>query len=317
MSFRRSTLLRLLLSAVLLLSAGLMSYAQMKPGQVDIFAGIDFNYRDMLFNGRVIDVNVNLAPGVKWNLGHRWEIAAQALVPLINQFGPEYSHVRLNIASLSKQLAVGDRFKMKLSGGVFTWNRYGIDAKGMFIANKWLAFTGQIGCTGLLVTSPDWQWSTMKRITFTAGPRFWLNKWTTEFSARGGRFVYGDYGVVAEVMRHFRHVTVGAYGMYGSVSKADAGFKVVIMLPPYKRSRNRVNFRPASNFRLTYRNIADRYAVREYFTDPEENERSGWFDRDLLPWGPDTMAPDFIYQDKSDNDKKSVVSPDERKEDAR
>ena len=35
-----------------------------------------------------------------------------------------------------------------------------------------------------------------------------------------------------------------------------------------------------------------------YKTDPEENERDGWFDRDLLEWGSHTMAPDFIIEGK-------------------
>lgn len=276
----------------------------MAPGQVDIFAGVDFNYRDIAHNGRIMDVNVNLSPGVKWNMGHRWELAAQALVPVINQYGYEYKHVRLNLATVSKQFAVANRLKVKLSGGIFTWDRYGVDAKMMWAANRWFAVAGQVGCTGFLVMSPKLQASAMRRITFTAGPRFWLDRWTTEFSLRGGRFVYADYGAVAEAMRHFKHVTVGVYGMYSSVAKADAGFKVTVMLPPYKMTRRRVNFRPASNFRLTYRNHSDHYAVREYYTDPEENERSGWFDRDLVPWGLETMAPDLVWKDREkDNDK--------------
>lgn len=306
-------LIKLILIVVVTLTTAPAAKAQMRAGQVDIFAGVDFNYRDMYHNGRVFDLNINITPGLKWNMGKRWEIAAQAIVPIINQFGHEYSKVRLNLATVSKQLTVGERVKLKISGGIFTWNRYGIDVKGMVIANKWLAFAGQIGCTGLLITSPDWAASTMKRVTFTAGPRFWLDQWHTELSVRGGHFVYDDYGAIVEAMRHFKHVTVGVYGMYSSVSKGDGGFKVVVMLPPYKRTRRTVNFRPASNFRFTYRSDANRYTNREYTTDPEENERSGWFDRDLLEWGPDTMAPDFIYKEKNDSTSHSE-SIDARKE---
>lgn len=72
------------------------------------------------------------------------------------------------------------------------------------------------------------------------------------------------------------------------------------MLPPYKRTLRKVNFRPASNFRITYNNQADEYANKGYFTDPEQNEREGWFDRDLLPWGPNTMPADFTIKEKED-----------------
>lgn len=283
---------------ILLFCAVGSAHAQMSAGQVDIFMGVDFNYRDIFHNGRVYDVLLNLTPGVKWNLGRRWEMAAQALVPVINQYGDQYKNVRLNMAVLAKQMPVGSRLRLKLSGGLYTWNRYGLDVKGMLIANSWLAFDGEIGLTGMCSMSSGWHASEMKRITFLLGPNFWINRYTTQIWARAGRFTYGDYGVIAEAFRHFKHVSVGIYGSYSNESKENAGFKVVVMLPPYKRTRRRVNFRPASNFRLTYRMEADYYTNREYFTDPEQNERSGWFDRDMLPWGPDTTAPDYIYKEK-------------------
>ena len=64
--------------------------------------GADFNYRDIYFNNRVYDVLLNLTPGIKWNMGHRWEVAAQVFVPVVNQYGDRYKKVRLNMAVLSK-----------------------------------------------------------------------------------------------------------------------------------------------------------------------------------------------------------------------
>lgn len=96
---------------------------------------------------------------------------------------------------------------------------------------------------------------------------------------------------------------MGVYAPYSDKGKEDAGFKVIVMLPPYKRSARKVNFRPASNFHLTYSVEANSYANRTYFTDPEQNERSGWFDRNLLPWGTDTMAPDFTVKERKEDKK--------------
>ena len=139
----------------------------------------------------------------------------------------------------------------------------------------------------------------MKRLTFLAGPEFWLGKWNSQIRIKAGRFIYGDYGVTGDVFRHFKHTSVGLFASYSDISKKNAGFKIVIALPPYKRTRRKVNFRPASNFRLTYNLGTNYYATRQYFTDPEQNERDGWFDRDMLPWGSDTMKDDFLYQEKS------------------
>lgn len=293
----------LILFALVCLS-GHTVHGQMRGGQLDFFMGVDFNYRDIHYNGRIFDVLVNLTPGVKWNLGKRWEAAAQVFVPVINQYGGRYKRVRLNMAVLSKQFAFGSHFKMKASGGLFGSERYGLDLKAMYMFNSWLALSADLGMTGYCSMAVDLEGSLPERFTFLAGPQFWLAPWQTQFALRGGRFIYEDWGVVGEAYRHFKHVSVGLYGQYSTIGHENMGIKIIVMLPPYKRTRRRVNFRPASNFRITYNNNADDYSNRGYFTDPEQNEREGWFDRDLLPWGPDTMAPDFVIKEKEKKEAK-------------
>ena len=55
-----------------------------------------------------------------------------------------------------------------------------------------------------------------------------------------------------------------------------------MMIPPYEKKRERVNYRPASNFRLTYNAQSDGYSMKKYNTDPEENERT---EPIRIPWG--------------------------------
>lgn len=258
--------------------------------------GVDFNYRDIYFNDRVYDLLVNLTPGVRWHLGNHYEIAAQALVPVVNQYGDRYKNVRLNMAVVSKQLAVGERWRLKVSCGLFGSERYGVDVKNMFVLNPWLALTAQLGLTGYCSMANGWEASTMGRFAALVGPEVYLHRWNTQISLRGGRYVFGDYGVMGEGFRHFKHVSIGVYASYSNRGKEDAGFKVIMMLPPYRRTSRKVNIRPASNFRLTYSVEADNYSNRMYMTDPEQNEREGWFDHDLIPWGPDASFSDFEYK---------------------
>ena len=282
---------------------GVCGHAQGRAGSVEVFMGADLHYRDIWFNNRVYDVLVNLTPGVRWNMGHRWEVAAQAFVPVVNQYGDRYRKVRLNMAVLSKQAVIGGCWKTKVSGGLFGSERYGLDWKNLLVVNEWLALSAQVGLTGYCSMANGWEASTMGRITAQVGPEVYLKRWNTQLTVRGGRYIYGDYGVVGEAFRHFRHVSVGVYASYSDIGKEDAGFKVVMMLPPYRRKQRRVNVRPASNFRLTYSVEADTYSTRSYATDPEQNERTGWFDRDLLPWGTDTMSPDFVTKERKEERK--------------
>lgn len=289
--FRMSCLVGLV--SLLTAGEGLRAQPLLPEGEVDFFVGVDLRYRDIYFN-KVYDWLINLTPGVKWHIGRQWQVAAQALIPVVNDYGERYKKVRINLAALSKELYVGQRGFVKVSGGWFTQERYGLDAKGFWIVNSWLGLEAQAGLTGYLsMAGPEWEASKPQRITVLAGADVYLTPWHTQFRLRGGRFLYEDYGVIGDVMRHFKHCSVGLYGEYSDKGGKNGGFKVVVMLPPYRRTRHKVNFRPASCFQQVYNYGSNGYQNVMYKTDPEENEREGWFDRQRMPWGSNTMAPDF------------------------
>lgn len=271
--------------------------AQNKAGTIDLFMGVDLNYRD-LFLSKPYEFLINLTPGVKWYLGKQWQMAAQMLIPVYNDYGDYYKRVRLNMAVVSKEMYFGEKLFLKASGGLFSHERYGLDAKAFYTVNPWLALEAQAGWTGFCSMAAGWRASTPRRWTALAGADVYLNRWNTQLRVRGGRFVYEDYGVMAEGMRHFRHCSVGIYAQYSNEGGRNGGFKVVMMIPPYTRKQRKVNIRPASNFRLTNNIQADPYANKMYNTDPEENEREGWFDRERLKWGSNTMEPDFKVKEE-------------------
>lgn len=271
--------------------------AQSKAGTIDLFMGVDLNYRD-LFLSKPYEFLINLTPGVKWYLGKQWQMAAQVLIPVYNDYGDYYKRVRLNMAVVSKEMYFGEKLFLKASGGLFSHERYGLDAKAFYTVNPWLALEAQAGWTGFCSMAAGWRASTPRRWTALAGTDVYLDRWNTQLRVRGGRFVYEDYGVMAEGMRHFRHCSVGLYAQYSNEGGRNGGFKMVMMIPPYTRKQRKVNIRPASNFRLTNNILGNPYANKMYNTDPEENEREGWFDRERLKWGSNTMEPDFKVKEE-------------------
>lgn len=296
-SLLKSTILSIAFLAVAFNSLAQQQETTMQnKSHVDIFLGVDFNYRD-IFYSKLYELLVNLTPGVRWDMGNGWQMAGQIYVPVYNDYGERYKHVRVNIAALSKEMQFGNRWFLKATGGWFSYERYGIDLKTAYIVNNWFALTGQFGVTGHVSMAYKWEASKPSRFTGQLGGNFYLQRWNTEFRLNGGRYVYEDYGVSCDAMRHFKHCTVGLFGTYSDKGGTNAGFKVIVMLPPYKRKMRKVNFRPASNFRFTYSQEADEYANRTYFTDPEENERSWWFDEDEFQWGRNLTQKDFVEKD--------------------
>ena len=290
------------LTVVLLASFLLMGRLQAKgqdtsPG-VDFFSGVNFYFADMNFY-RQYDVLIQLTPGFKWNMGNHWQLTGQAVVPIVNTFGDGYKYAQIGAFNVSKELRVSKLY-LKTTVGVFDMYRYGADLKMFLPFSEWLAFEGQAGYVGKLNFDPTPHVGKPDRLVWTIGGDIYLPRWNTQLRGVVGKYLFRDFGCEAEAMRHFNHTTISLYGQWSGEYGLDGGFRIVIMLPPYHRTHRAVNFRPASNYRMSYNVMYKEYSNRMYHTDPEQNERDGWFSRDLLRWGSHTMEPDFIITNQSD-----------------
>lgn len=289
-----------IITAIVLIAANITVSAQQIDKQslsgqnssiVDIFAGVDFNYRD-IFTDKPYQFLINITPGIKWHIWDHLQLNTGFLIPVLNQYGEDFARPRLDVFSLSHQMKFG-KLALKPSVGLFTQERYGLDLKAFYTITEWVAFELQAGYTGYLSMAHGWEMSPLSKLLAVGGVDFYLQKWNTQFRLAGGRFLKDDNGVYAEGMRHFRHTSVGLYLQYSNFNSSterqhsdfNGGFKIVIALPPYHRSNKAVRFRPADNFRLTYNMNADPHSCKTYFTDSEQNERHGWFAPDILPWG--------------------------------
>lgn len=122
--------------------------------RVDVFMGAELHYRD-IFHNKIYEVLVNLTPGVKWYMGNRWQLAGQVIVPVYNDYGDRYKKVRLNMSVLSKEWDWHRKLFLKVSGGLFAMERYGLDVKWMYAATDWLALDAQAGWTGFVPWRQD------------------------------------------------------------------------------------------------------------------------------------------------------------------
>lgn len=265
------------------------------PG-LDIFSGLDFYFKDLDFQTQYKFL-IRLTPGFKWNMGNHWQLAGQVIVPVVNQYGDYYKYVRLNMFNVSKEFRVGHLY-LKTTAGLFSREHYGLDVKAFLPLCKWFAFEGQAGWVGIMQHNPNFWICAPNRFAWIVGGDIYLSQWNTQFRGIAGKYLYQDYGFEVEAMRHFNHTTISVYGCWNNVNSFDAGFRIVIMLPPYHRTHRMVNFRPISNWNMDYTVMYHQYDNIMYRTDPEENKRDGWFSRDLLQWGSHTMEPDFIIKEK-------------------
>ena len=268
--------------------------------KIDFFSGVNVSFKDMDFESQY-KLLIHLTPGFKWDMGNHLQIAGQLQIPIVNQYGYEYRSVQLGALNISKELRIKSLY-LKASAGVFSQNQYGLDLKAFLPLCDWFAFEGQAGWVGSLFFFPYWEMDAPNRFVGTIGGDIYLPRWNTQFRGVVGKYLYNDFGCEAEAMRHFNHTTISVYGRWSDRNSFDAGFRVTIMLPPYRRTHRTVNFRPASNWHISYMVMYHDFANRMYDTDPEQNERDGWFSRDFLQWGSHTMEPDFIIIEEKTNE---------------
>ena len=300
-SFRPRSII-VALFALLFMSGQPKAFGQDTSPGIDFFSGLNFSFRDMNFYTQY-EYLLQITPGFKWNMGHHWQLAGQAVIPILNHYGDDYKYVQVNALNISKELHIKSLY-LKTTAGVFSQNRYGVDLKAFLPLCDWFALEGQAGFVGVMVINPVWWCGSMNTFVWTAGGDIYLSKWNTQFRGVIGKYLFGDFGLEAEAMRHFNHTTVSVYGQWNDIQGFDAGFRFVIALPPYHRTHRKVNIRPASNYRVSYSVMYHPITNSYYHTDPEENERDGWFSRDLLHWGSHTMQPDFIITEKTKKNEK-------------
>lgn len=278
--------------------------------QVELFCGAEMNFTEMNYHS-LYDIYLGLTPGMKWHLGNRWMVAGQVYVPIVNEgYIDRYSMIRLTTATLSKELHFPEaRQYLKLSAGLFGRERTGADVKWIFPLNDWLMLTAQAGITSCWALGfkpggesesefgKDW------KITGTAGASFWIAPLKSEVRISGGRYIDGIYSGEVSVSRHFKyvsfsafarlhekvpdrfedHVRTGAYSA-GETHSKSGGFRLIVMLPPYKKSQKKLVVRPASHIQLNYNAQMDEKTMMMYRTDPEANDRTYELD---VNWGAD------------------------------
>jgi hypothetical protein len=296
-SSRRHSLIAGFFALIFMLGQPQVKGQDTSPG-IDFFAGVNLSMIDMDFK-RQYDVLIHLTPGFKWNMGDHWQLSGKAMIPVVNTYGDQYKYVQIGALNISKELCLSKLY-LKTSLGVFDNYRYGADMKAFVPFSDKLAFEAQVGYVGVLYFDSSPHFYGPETFVWTVGGDIYLPRWNTQFRGIVGRYLFQDFGCEAEAMRHFNHTTVSLYGRWSGDYGLDGGFRIVIMIPPYHRKHRVVNFRPASNFRVSYSTMNHSYSNCMYHTDPEENERDGWFSRDLLHWGSHTMEPDFIITNQSD-----------------
>ncbi|MCR5350909.1 MAG: hypothetical protein K6E35_00230 [Bacteroidales bacterium] len=247
----------------------------------------------------LINLIINQVYQSRWELKPALEIelwpgarfSYQLVVPVFTDFFDTRSHLlRPGLISFSQRFR--DPWHLNIQGkltlGQFSSDRFGAALEAAYwFPNERFWVDTQLG-----LVSPaqffgfHWRYAWEPAFLWNVAGNYYNAALQTQFTLRAQRFIYGDYGLKFEMVRHFRHVSVGFYAergllfsRFGGLMPADVqphtngGFRVHISLPPYRARRYGRIPRITTSGQLTYDYNANNEQVyyKEFRTEAADN----------------------------------------------
>ncbi|MCR4824932.1 MAG: hypothetical protein K5849_06215 [Bacteroidales bacterium] len=199
-------------------------------------------------------LHISLWPGMRFTY--------QLVIPVFTDMQLEkYYLIHPSFITLSQRFR--DPWHLNIQGkltiGNFSNDRGGIALEASYhFPNERFSVDAQLG----LITYSSylgfvWKYALEPVFRWNVGANYYNPFLKTQFSLRAINFIRGDYGIKFEMVRHFRHCSIGFYAEKGHhipagipwtwdnmtkstgfVTRTNGGFRFQIALPPYRMKRH-------------------------------------------------------------------------------
>lgn len=241
-------------------------------------------YPELMFQNykisRVYDIVLNVSPAISVSLWKGMKVTGQVIFPIVNDYGARYEQIRPGFVTVSQTVRLPKRTFLTGTIGFFNNFRWGVDvyAKHIFSDQRFWV-DARLGYTGRGYFD-NWAFYHGVKWTLTGAlsANFFLPRWNTQFTVRGDRYLLKEYGIRADMVRHFRYASIGFYAMkvFGRDDAANkglnGGFLFQIALPPYKYKRKGYIPRVVGgDFGIRYNAGNEKQYGDGYRTNPDDN----------------------------------------------
>lgn len=250
-------------------------------GKVDIML-----YPELFLENSWLDkwygVAIDLSPAFELSLWKGASLTGQIVIPLYTNMQDEKQYVRAGVIAFRQSLRLANQLYGEFAVGNFTNDRMGVDATiNYYTQDGGWNFGARAGLTGSSTFyGGDWQVSYWQRVTWSGWASYYLSCYDLALKGEVVQMTYGDRGVRGTMMRYFKDVSVGLYGMITD-GYANGGFIFSSPLPSTKRAkRNRaVRVSYPEYFNRTYRAASGRFELQgySYETRPDAGSFGGFY----------------------------------------
>ncbi|MCR4860581.1 MAG: hypothetical protein K5910_07960 [Bacteroidales bacterium] len=223
-----------------------------------------------------------LSPAVEVSLWPGMKFSYQLQIPVINDgYARKEGMVHPGIITLSQRFRDpwGWNVNGKLTLGRFSNRRYGAALEAAYyFPNERFSVDGRLAVLDLcddygMVLKPNSSFDF--RFFWNVAANYYCPALQTQFTVRAERYLIRDIGFKYEMIRHFRHCSVGLYAMKG-IDKAahpNAGFRFQISLPPYRMKRHGYipRISTSGQMGISYNANNEQYYYKEFRTEASDN----------------------------------------------
>ncbi len=245
--------------------------------KVDILIYPQLSYKNLIIT-QIYQALFTLNPAVEVSLWQGMKLTGQLIIPIYNDgYGYLNDKVKPGFITLSQRFRLPYNIKGKMTVGYFSADRYGADLMLFYpFKDERFSLDGRIGATAI----GYWEgfrlhYDTDYSLTWSLGANFYWPKFNTQFSLKGEQYLMGEKGVKFEMIRHFRYASVGFYAMKGQHANSNGGFRIQVLLPPYKYKRYKNKYLPrvntSYNMGIVYNAGNEQYYYRQYRSEVNEN----------------------------------------------
>lgn len=208
--------------------------------KVDLVVYPKLNFRNYTIF-KIYTFLITLNPTIEVSLWDGMKLTGQVIVPIVNEYGPDYDKVQQGYITLSQDVRFKNLF-LTATVGTFNNFRWGGDLQARYVfKDPRFMLDGEIAYTGMS-HFVNWRWKRgdLKRLTWSVGGSFYWPQYNVKFDLHLQQYLLHEKGIRASMTRYFRHAAIGFYAMkvqHAGNHGFNGGFQFTVNLPPYKYKR--------------------------------------------------------------------------------
>ena len=221
-----------------------------------------------------------LSPALEVSLWPGMKFSYQLQFPIFNDgYGRYESKIHPSMITLSQRFR--DPWNLNITGrlsvGTFSGARFGAALQlKYYFPNERFSLDGQAAYLGVYYFDSFNLHFDAKNMAFrwNVAANYYDPNYQTQFTLRMQKFLQGDLGIKFEMIRHFKHCSIGVYAMKGlDGGKTNGGFRFQIALPPYRMKRHGYwpTVTTSANMGMVYNANNEQFYYKEFKSEASDN----------------------------------------------